>query len=126
MFNYFLTTTGTTSTNIWMTLGIFVVVIAAFYFISIRPQKKRDQELADMKSNLAIGDEITTTGGIIGRVISVTEETVLIETSGERTKIRLLKTSVARVDVKADGTVPGENKEKEKKKKNKDKDDKDE
>lgn len=82
---------------------VFVVFIVFYYFTSIKPARKQEKETQDMRSSLAPGDEITTIGGIIGRVLSVTEETVLIETSGERTKIRILKSSVARIDVKADG-----------------------
>ena len=56
----------------------------------------------DMRNNLQVGDEITTIGGIIGKIISITEETVLIETSGDKTKIRLLKSAIKVVDVKAE------------------------
>ena len=55
-----------------------------------------------MRNNLAVGDEITTIGGIIGKVVSIREETVLIETSHDRTKIRLLRSAISKVDVKAD------------------------
>ena len=55
-----------------------------------------------MRNNLQVGDEITTIGGIIGKIISIKEETVLIETSGDKTKIRLLKSAIKVVDVKAE------------------------
>ena len=55
-----------------------------------------------MRNNLTVGDEITTIGGIIGKIVSIKEETCVIETTHERTKIRILKTSVSRVDVKAE------------------------
>ena len=78
--------------------GILVVM----YFFMIRPQKKQEREQNDMRNNLAVGDEITTIGGIIGKIVSIKEETCVIETSHERTKIRILKTAVSRVDVKAE------------------------
>jgi len=84
--------------TIIMVVGIFVIM----YFFMIRPQKKQEKEQNDMRNNLAVGDEITTIGGIIGKIVSIKEETCVIETSHERTKIRILKTAVSRVDVKAE------------------------
>lgn len=81
-----------------MLVGLLVVM----YFVMIRPQKKQEKEQNDMRNNLAVGDEITTIGGIIGKIVSIKEETCVIETSHERTKIRILKTAVSRVDVKAE------------------------
>ena len=77
-------------------------ILLAFYFFGIRPQKKQEKEHNAMRNNLAVGDEITTIGGIIGRIVSIKEETCVIETSHERTKIRILKSAVSRVDVKAE------------------------
>ena len=81
-----------------MLVGMFV----AMYFLTIRPQKKADKEANEMRNNLQIGDEITTVGGIIGRIVSIKEETCVIETSRDGTKIRILKTAVRNVDVKAE------------------------
>ena len=81
-----------------MLVGLLVVM----YFVMIRPQKKQEKEQNDMRNNLAVGDEITTIGGIIGKIVSIKEETCVIETSHERTKIRILKSAVSRVDVKAE------------------------
>jgi preprotein translocase subunit YajC len=85
-------------TMIIMLVGLLVVM----YFVMIRPQKKQEKEQNDMRNNLAVGDEITTIGGIIGKIVSIKEETCVIETSHERTKIRILKSAVSRVDVKAE------------------------
>jgi len=68
----------------------------------IRPQKKQEKEINDMRNNLQVGDEITTIGGIIGKIISIKEETIMIETGHDRTKIRLLKSAVRCVDVRAE------------------------
>ncbi|MBE6589301.1 MAG: preprotein translocase subunit YajC [Ruminococcaceae bacterium] len=81
-----------------MMVGLLVVM----YFFMIRPQKKQEKEQNAMRNNLAVGDEITTIGGIIGKIVSIKEETCVIETTHERTKIRILKTAVSRVDVKAE------------------------
>ena len=81
---------------------IIVVMFVALYFFMIRPQKKQEKETNDMRNNLKVGDEITTIGGIIGKVVSIKEETVMIETGHDRTKIRILKTAVRNVDVHAE------------------------
>ena len=72
------------------------------YLFMIKPQKKQEKMIQDMRNNLQVGDEITTIGGIIGKIISIKEETVLLETSGDKTKIRILKSAVKVVDVKAE------------------------
>ena len=79
-----------------------VLVIVIMYFMLIRPQKKKEKETAKMRNNLQVGDEITTIGGIIGKVVSIKEETFVLETTRDRTRIRFLKTAVSRIDVKAE------------------------
>ncbi len=91
--------------NMIVTLIMLAVVFVVFYFFGIRPQKKQEKEQATMRNNLQVGDEITTIGGIIGKVVSIKDETCVIETSRDGTKIRILKSSVARVDVKAEDSV---------------------
>ncbi|MBQ7336259.1 MAG: preprotein translocase subunit YajC [Clostridia bacterium] len=86
----------------WTSIIVLVVLFVAMYFFMIRPQKKQEKETNEMRNNLTVGDEITTIGGIIGKVVSIKEETCVIETSHERTKIRILKSAVSRVDVKAE------------------------
>ena len=83
-------------------IAMVVVFGVFFYFFMIRPQKKQEKEINEMRNNLSVGDEITTIGGIIGKVVSIRDETVLIETSHDRTKIRLLKSAISKVDVKAE------------------------
>jgi len=81
---------------------MLAIVVVVFYFFLYRPQKKQEKETTAMRNSLAVGDEITTTGGIIGKVISIKEETVMIETGNEKTKIRLLRSAIRSVDVKAE------------------------
>ncbi len=85
-----------------MSIGLIVVMFVALYFFMIRPQKKQEREVNEMRNNLQVGDEITTIGGIIGKIVSIKEETLMIETGHDRTKIRILKTAVRNVDVKAE------------------------
>ncbi|MBE6693834.1 MAG: preprotein translocase subunit YajC [Ruminococcaceae bacterium] len=81
---------------------MLVLVLVVMYFVMIRPQKKQEKETNEMRNNLEVGDEITTIGGIIGKVVSIKEETLVLETSHDRTHIRILKSAVSRVDVKAE------------------------
>ena len=81
---------------------LIIGVMIVFMVVSSRKQKKQDQEIANMRNNLNVGDEITTIGGIIGKVVSIKEETLVLETSHDRTRIRILKSAVSRVDVKAE------------------------
>ena len=83
-------------------LLMIVVMFVALYFLMIRPQKKQEKQISDMRNNLQVGDEITTIGGIIGKIVSIKEETITIETSHDRTKIRFLRSAVRCVDVKAE------------------------
>lgn len=85
-----------------MTMLMLGIVIIVFYFFLYRPQKKQEKQITAMRSELQVGDEITTTGGIIGKIISIKEETVMIETGNDKTKIRILRSAVKNVDVKAE------------------------
>lgn len=81
--------------NTWISLGFTVILIAAMYFFFIRPQSKKDKAVAKMRADLQVGDNVTTIGGIIGRVVSIKEETIVIETGSDRVKIKMLKSSIA-------------------------------
>lgn len=88
--------------DLWVTIGMIAVVVVVFYFFGIRPQKKQEQAMAQMRDSLQVGDEVTTIGGIIGKIVSIKEETMIIETGRDHTRIRLLKTAVRNVDVHAE------------------------
>ena len=85
-----------------MMIIMIVLVVAGFYFLAIRPQKKQEKEAAAMRNSIQVGDEITTIGGIIGKVVSIKEETLVLETTRDCTKIRILKSAVRSVDVRAE------------------------
>ncbi len=90
-------------TGTWLyTVGMIVIIFVVFYFFGIRPQKKQEKQLAEMRDSLQVGDEVTTIGGIIGKVVSIKEETATIETSHDRSKIRILKNAVRSIDVRAE------------------------
>ncbi|MBR6791427.1 MAG: preprotein translocase subunit YajC [Oscillospiraceae bacterium] len=71
-----------------------IMVLVVMYFLMIRPQKKKEKKTQEMRNNLQVGDEITTLGGIIGRVVSLREDTLVIETGSDRSKIRIKRWAV--------------------------------
>lgn len=81
--------------NMLGTVGMLVVMLAIFYFMLIRPENKKKKELAKMRSELAVGDEITTIGGIIGTICAVKEESIVIETSADRVRIEFAKCAIS-------------------------------
>ncbi|MDR2655010.1 MAG: preprotein translocase subunit YajC [Oscillospiraceae bacterium] len=91
------------------TIGMVVVMIALMYFLTIRPQRKQEKKAKEMRSNLEIGDEIVTIGGIIGTVVSLREDSIVIETGGNRNKIRIQRAAIAANNTVHDD-VPAEKK----------------
>ena len=85
-----------------ITIVMLVAMVAVFYFFLYRPQKKQEKKQKEMMNSLSIGDEITTIGGIVGRVVSIKDEVLSIETSKDRTRISILRSAVRSVDVKAE------------------------
>lgn len=71
-----------------------ILIFVVFYFMLIRPQKKREKETQDMRNSLQVGDEIVTAGGIIGRVVSIKEDNVVIETGNDRSKVRIKRWAI--------------------------------
>ena len=103
----FLTTTPN-STSSMISLGVtMVLMLGMMYFMIYRPQKKQEKKDAEMRSNLEIGDKVTTIGGVVGRVVAISDKdsTILLETGSDRVKIRFTKTaigSVEKLDMNAD------------------------
>lgn len=106
MFNSFLLAEGSNPASSWIMIGSFVLIAVVFYFVLIRPQRKQEKQANEMRNALQVGDEITTIGGIIGEIVSIKEETITIETSRDRTKIRFLRSAVRSVDVRAEDKNP--------------------
>ncbi|MBQ8579653.1 MAG: preprotein translocase subunit YajC [Oscillospiraceae bacterium] len=73
------------------TIIMLVIMVAIFYFMLIRPENKRKKEAEQMRSSLKVGDEITTIGGIQGKVVSVKDEKFVIETGADQVRIEFAK-----------------------------------
>ena len=95
----FLTDAAASSgSSLVMPLILIGGMILIFWW-SGRSRKKQEREVQDMRDNLVVGDEITTIGGIIGKITSIKEETCIIETGRDKCRIRILKSAVRCVDV---------------------------
>jgi preprotein translocase subunit YajC len=83
-----------------MGIGIWAAVFGVFYFILIRPQKKKDKQLKEMRKNLVVGDKVTTIGGMIANVAKVEEDCVVLELGPNRTKVPFEKWAIGNVETK--------------------------
>lgn len=103
MFNFGFLLEGESSggSSVWLSIGMIALLFVVLYFFMIRPQKKQEKKDAAMRDALSVGDEVTTIGGIIGKVVSIKGETFVLETTKDKTKIRFLKGAIRSVDVKA-------------------------
>ena len=81
-------------TNSYSMIIMLVAMVAIFYFLLIRPEKKRKKEEENLRSNLKVGDKITTIGGIVGKIVDMHDENIVIETSADRVRMELAKWSV--------------------------------
>ena len=94
----FLTTTTGSAFENYYSFILLGVMLLMMYFMVIRPQRTREKQQAEMRSSIEVGDGITTIGGIVGRVVSIKDDTLLIETGPDRTKMRIMKMAVQEVE----------------------------
>jgi preprotein translocase subunit YajC len=86
-------------------IGILIVMFVVFYFILIRPQRKRDKELKKEMENLAVGDKVVTIGGLIGFVANIKDDEITISTSAANSLVTYTKSAIQTV-VKRDRLNP--------------------
>ena len=91
----FLTTTTESHISLFFTLALMLVLL---YFMIYRPQKKQEKKDAAMRAALEIGDQVTTIGGIVGRVVAIKDDTFVLETGADRVKIRFIKNAISSVE----------------------------
>ena len=85
--------------------GPIVLVLGLMYLLMIRPQQKKQKEEQKMRNNLRVGDELTTIGGIKGRVVSIKDDTIMLETGNDRTKIQFEKWAIQTVHTKHEDPI---------------------
>ena len=98
----------------YYSLIMIVVMVAIFYFLLIRPEQKRKKQAQQLRDSLKKGDMITSIGGIIGRIVQVTDNTIIIETSDDRVRMELAKWAVSSTGVQT-SDMPETKKEKKEK-----------
>ena len=79
----------------WSGMIMIVAMHAILYFLMIRPENKRKKQAEEMRNSLKKGDQITTIGGIVGRIVMVNDDTIVIETSDDRVRMELTKWAVS-------------------------------
>ncbi len=84
--------------SILFTFLPLVIMLLAVYFMMIRPQRKKEKETANMRNSIEIGDGITTIGGIVGHVVSIKEDTFVLETGNDRVKMRFKRWAIQEVE----------------------------
>ncbi len=86
--------------GLWPMILLYVAIFAALYFFLIRPNSKKKKEEAELRNSLEIGDEITTIGGIMGRVVAIKddEDSIIVETGSDRVKMKFKKWCISTVD----------------------------
>ena len=81
---------GSSTSMIVMLVGMFAIM----YFLMIRPQKKRQKEEQAMRDAVEVGDEITTIGGICGKVVTTKEDSLIIETGADRNRMMIKRWAI--------------------------------
>lgn len=112
--NAMLSSTGTDTGGAGSMLSMvipLVLLIAVFYFLLIRPENKKKKAAAKMRSELSVGDQITTIGGIVGTICAVKENTIVIETSSDRVRMEFTKWAVSTRGTQTTEEGPGETKD---------------
>lgn len=83
--------------NFGTTAIMIVVLVAVFYLFLIRPENKKKKKLKEMRESLTVGDDITTIGGMIGKVVACNNETVTFETGEDRVRVQVAKWAISTV-----------------------------
>ena len=94
---HFLEATATAG-GMGSSIMMIVAMIAIFYFMLIRPENKRKKEAEQTRNSVKTGDEITTIGGIVGKVVNVKDDKIVIETSADQVRIELMKWAISSND----------------------------
>ncbi|NMA93875.1 MAG: preprotein translocase subunit YajC [Clostridiales bacterium] len=81
---------------------MIVALFAIMYFMMIRPQRKKDKEIKEMRDSLAVGDEILTIGGIYGKVVKIKDDKLTIQVGSDRTRIDITKWAVNNIEEESD------------------------
>ena len=74
-----------------------ILLFAVMYFLMIRPQKKKDKQIQDMRKGLQVGDKIVTIGGICGKIVKTKDESFIIQVGADKVKFEMMRWAVSSV-----------------------------
>ena len=99
-FTYLLTTGAETPAagGGWYPIIMLVAMMVLMFVTIYLPQRKQQKKETEMRNSMEVGDGVTTIGGIVGRIVSIKEDTILMETGSDRVKIRMMKNAIANVE----------------------------
>ena len=80
-----------------ISLAPLILLIVLMYFLMIRPQKKKDKQIQEMRRSLQVGDEIVTIGGICGKIVKTKDETIVIQVGADKVKFEMMRWAVSTV-----------------------------
>ena len=84
-------------TETLMSLAPLLILIVLMYFLMIKPQKKKDKQISEMRNSLQVGDEVITIGGICGKIVKTKEETVVIQVGADKVKFEMMRWAISSV-----------------------------
>ncbi len=88
--------------SLWVNMIILVVFAVLMYFLLIKPQKKKEKQINDMRNSITVGDEIVTIGGICGKVVKTKTDSIIIQVGADKTKFEMKKWCISSVEKKSD------------------------
>ena len=97
MIQFLETTVNSAGSMITLVLPMLIVIVF-FYLILYLPQKRQEKKDAEMRNSIEVGDEVTTIGGVVGRVASIKDDTFVLETTSDRVKIRFRRSAISSVE----------------------------
>lgn len=80
----------------WTFIIMIVVLVAVFYFFMIRPENKRKKKVQEMRSGLGVGDDIVTIGGMLGKIVEMSDDSVTFETGEDRVRVKIAKWGISK------------------------------
>jgi len=89
-----------------MTFGPLLLLIVIMYFLLIRPQRKREKSVNEMRKGLQVGDEIITIGGMCGKIVKTKDETIIIQVGADKVKFEMMRWAVSKVVVSSGKVAP--------------------
>ena len=95
-------TAGSPVSGLMSTVLMIALVVLLGYFLLYRPQKKQEKAVKEMRDSLRVGDEVSTTGGILGKVLQIKDDFIVIETGNDKTKMKMAKWAIRAIEKHAD------------------------